>query len=201
METPSMIRRGSGYNLRSKGSGGYNLRSKGSGGYNPRSKGSGSTSRRCSRDSLSSSKFKVKKLKKSPNKIGAKRDDNYEDQMTECANLALQQYNSDVGSNFKLVKNGSTGAAFIPSIGLIRHVSFKAKDQDDPQARMKTFFTEVITKGCQYHSVSVSKCLGETVSLPRNGDNHGCIMCWPGLIHHPSDGDFYGKHPSEYRPS
>ncbi|KAL6517883.1 hypothetical protein OROMI_033584 [Orobanche minor] len=70
METPSMIRGGSGYNLRSKGSGGYNLRSKGSGGYNPRSKGSGSTSRRCSRDSLSSSKFKVKKLKKSPNKIG-----------------------------------------------------------------------------------------------------------------------------------
>ncbi|KAL6545648.1 hypothetical protein OROGR_009522 [Orobanche gracilis] len=70
METPSMIQGGSAYNLRSKGSGCYNLRSKGSGGYNPPSKGSGSTSRRCSRDSLSSSKFKVKKLKKSPNKIG-----------------------------------------------------------------------------------------------------------------------------------
>ena len=49
-------------------------------------------------------------------------------------------------------------------IGFVRHLDFTAKELDDPHARPKTFFTEVITT--EVHHINVCQYLGRTASLP-----------------------------------
>ncbi|XP_074301187.1 uncharacterized protein LOC141632544 [Silene latifolia] len=99
------------------------------------------------------------------------------------AQAALKYLNEQVGGKrYELVEHGPAMARY----GSFRHVNFKAKEKDCPDAPVETFFAQMRNYG-QGSRVDCCISLGPSHELPhwRKADLGGCELC-NGVIHHPT---------------
>ncbi|KMT17120.1 hypothetical protein BVRB_2g041740 [Beta vulgaris subsp. vulgaris] len=111
------------------------------------------------------------------------------------ATVALRVFNAKEGTNFELVATGCVRQAFT-SICFVLHMNFKAKDRNDPNAPVLTFFAEVIISFPIWFA-DFCKCLGPSDSLPDEADIRGCCYCQSSVHHPPGPGYLTGR--SSYR--
>ncbi|KNA14962.1 hypothetical protein SOVF_102600 [Spinacia oleracea] len=103
------------------------------------------------------------------------------DMIARNASVALRLFNGEKGSNFELVKIGRFEIVVL-GFGFLQHMNFEAKNKDDPDAEVMTFFAEVIRRA-RYFFVDFCQCLGPSFLLPDEAELKGCCYC--KCIHHP----------------
>ncbi|KAL2892738.1 mRNA-decapping enzyme subunit 2, partial [Bienertia sinuspersici] len=108
-----------------------------------------------------------------------------------CADLALRVFNAKEGTNFQLVRTGLIDGARV-SVGFVAHTNFEAKDKNDPNAPVQTFFAEAFTR-YPFYFTDFCTCLGPTNSLPVGATLHGCMYCVFPIHHPPGPGFLTGR--------
>lgn len=70
-------------------------------------------------------------------------DEDIEARSDKYAIIALSKHNKKYSSNFELVESGPLGSGCC-SKGRVLHLNFKAKNKDEPDAAVQSFFSELI---------------------------------------------------------
>ncbi|RZC89782.1 hypothetical protein C5167_035777 [Papaver somniferum] len=110
-----------------------------------------------------------------------------QDNVRLYAIYAINDYNKNTGSTYKLVKPGCISDVDLPTCRL-HHIDFTAKNISADDAPVEMFFAE-LTLTNNVLCVTCCKCMGPKNSI--SGDkNNGCCYCKFYNVQHPRRGGF-----------
>lgn len=112
---------------------------------------------------------------------------------SQYATAALRLFNSNKNANWEFVKHRCWGHSAPIFIGLITHINFDAKNLDDPDAGVSTFFAEVIRNRTFLFAASCERL------EPEKAEHHGCSHCPHRVLHPPGPGYMNGRGYVDYK--